>query len=819
MGLIKLLLKNKRRVKKLVEFKGFYLISLWGLYSCKGDDSPVVEDDLVFNEAIESNIEGTNKGDSLSYEGREESLVVNGFDGNDMIKTGSGADIVRGGLAVDEIDTGGGDDIILLVGKTGANEYSQEDVEEVLNLVLNAEGEGDNLNNRFESEALSGEVINGGEGQDTLVVYGEVDLTGVRLRGIENVRVYSSLTLTNEQVEEIKLIRGDGSSRIKIESVGELEVEIDLSSFDLEISGLKELELGRGVKLIVSSEEGVELLNSIGMIRGEGLVIFRDGLDDEGSVVTALSLAEDIGGLYEREFVEGEQVVIEGVEIGEGMNVFVDQIIDVVFSLNEGETLVDLGGFDLTGLKLPPFERSIGFSIVDGELRIEEARNYEEDLGSDASITTDTNTGVTVSDEGSPKNYILRFISANYMYRAKLLLINKDDAAMITGDLEGEVKEDLEEEFSVTGTLTVKDEDGEMENSFFVKDAMGLKYGVFSISAEGEWIYKLNNDDLRVQGLGFGKTFIEEIKVESVGGTSEIVRITINGEEEEVKDYEGNFILWGSGLAGSKVSLELVGLDYLELSDFDYQWLRDGVEIASENESVYDVDAKDLGKVISVRISIGELRFIAEDFLVFKPSFDLAGGLIRISGDGLEEGETLETREGEVLVIEVGEVSVQVGEDAAGNGIYEQISAEELDYEYRWYRGRELLEGERGEKYQISGEDIGMRLIAEVIYIHRESGDKLVRRVESEIVEGINDPLEGEVLIIGEARQGSTLFVDVSELRDGDGLDFSSFRYQWYRGDVAIEGATGSSYSLKQVDVGTIVSIKVMLEDGKEMLR
>ena len=49
-GLIKFLLKNKGRLKKLLKFEGFYLTSLWGLYSCKSDDDAAsAADGPVFN--------------------------------------------------------------------------------------------------------------------------------------------------------------------------------------------------------------------------------------------------------------------------------------------------------------------------------------------------------------------------------------------------------------------------------------------------------------------------------------------------------------------------------------------------------------------------------------------------------------------------------------------------------------------------------------------------------------------------------------------------------------------------------------------------
>ena len=54
---------------------------------------------------------------------------------------------------------------------------------------------------------------------------------------------------------------------------------------------------------------------------------------------------------------------------------------------------------------------------------------------------------------------------------------------------------------------------------------------------------------------------------------------------------------------------------------------------------------------------------------------------------------------------------------------------------------------------------------------------------------------------------GDTLTADTSAITDADGLNNATFTYQWIRNDgandTAISGATSSTYTLSETDVGT----------------
>ena len=76
-----------------------------------------------------------------------------------------------------------------------------------------------------------------------------------------------------------------------------------------------------------------------------------------------------------------------------------------------------------------------------------------------------------------------------------------------------------------------------------------------------------------------------------------------------------------------------------------------------------------------------------------------------------------------------------------------------------------------------------------------------------------NTPATGEPSINGTAQVGQTLAADTAGIADGDGLDNASFSYQWQADGADISGATGSSYTLSEDDVGRAISVKVSFSD------
>ncbi|WP_159918245.1 retention module-containing protein, partial [Pantoea sp. 18069] len=109
-----------------------------------------------------------------------------------------------------------------------------------------------------------------------------------------------------------------------------------------------------------------------------------------------------------------------------------------------------------------------------------------------------------------------------------------DDGAIITphipGDDKGAVTEDGQ--LTASGKLDVTDPDAG-QAVFVPVVAQAGTYGNFSVDANGNWTFNLNNSDTKVQALGAGETLTETFVVTTADGTTGSVVITINGTNDK----------------------------------------------------------------------------------------------------------------------------------------------------------------------------------------------------------------------------------------------------------------------------------------------
>ena len=76
-----------------------------------------------------------------------------------------------------------------------------------------------------------------------------------------------------------------------------------------------------------------------------------------------------------------------------------------------------------------------------------------------------------------------------------------------------------------------------------------------------------------------------------------------------------------------------------------------------------------------------------------------------------------------------------------------------------------------------------------------------------------NSPATGKPTISGTPQVGQQLTASSGDIADADGLDEASFDYQWIRGGADIGGATGSSYTPVQADVGERLKVRASFTD------
>ena len=132
-----------------------------------------------------------------------------------------------------------------------------------------------------------------------------------------------------------------------------------------------------------------------------------------------------------------------------------------------------------------------------------------------------------------------------------------NDAAVISGATTGSVTEDSGTKCdppTATGTLTATDVDN--PPGFTAIDcptASHAGYGTFTMKADGEWTYKLDDSNCAVQALNVGDTLTDTFKVTALDGTAQLVTVTINGTNDAAIIYgtKAGSVIEAGGTANS----------------------------------------------------------------------------------------------------------------------------------------------------------------------------------------------------------------------------------------------------------------------------
>ncbi|WP_426164711.1 VCBS domain-containing protein [Pseudoduganella sp. R-34] len=110
-------------------------------------------------------------------------------------------------------------------------------------------------------------------------------------------------------------------------------------------------------------------------------------------------------------------------------------------------------------------------------------------------------------------------------------------ASLISGNVEGTVIEAGGVSNAnigtpnATGVLHADDLDG-VDDSFQAVAYGTASYGNYSVDAHGKWSYSLNNANTQVQSLAVGDSITDSFTVSSADGTSQLIKITITGNND-----------------------------------------------------------------------------------------------------------------------------------------------------------------------------------------------------------------------------------------------------------------------------------------------
>jgi hypothetical protein len=134
-------------------------------------------------------------------------------------------------------------------------------------------------------------------------------------------------------------------------------------------------------------------------------------------------------------------------------------------------------------------------------------------------------------------------------------------------------------------------------------------------------------------------------------------------------------------------------------------------------------------------------------------------------------------------------------------------------FSYQWLRDGVAIGGATNSTYTLGDADAGALIEVNVGYIDGQGTAESLASASVGPVVNLNDAPTGVVTIAGIAAEDQTLTADTSGIADADGL--GAFSYQWLRDGVAVAGATGSTYTLGDADVGGLIQLSVGYTDGQ----
>ncbi len=254
----------------------------------------------------------------------------------------------------------------------------------------------------------------------------------------------------------------------------------------------------------------------------------------------------------------------------------------------------------------------------------------------------------------------------------------------------------------------------------------------------------------------------------------------------------GNVLISGTATQNQTLTASNSLADVDGLGTIIYQWLAAGTVIPGATGSTLRLTQAQVGKSITVKASYTDLQGTAESVTSSATTAvvnvnDAPTGSVLITGTAIQ-GQTLTA-------------SNTIG-DIDGLGA---IS-------YQWLSDGTLISGVTGPNYTLGQTDVGKAISVNASYIDGFNTTENVTSSATSLVIHQNNAPNGGVSITGIATQNAVLFANVSTLTDLDGVGV--INYQWLANGSEITGATGSSYTLSQSQVGKSITVKASYVDG-----
>jgi hypothetical protein len=329
-----------------------------------------------------------------------------------------------------------------------------------------------------------------------------------------------------------------------------------------------------------------------------------------------------------------------------------------------------------------------------------------------------------------------------------------------------------------------------------ISDADGLGAFTYLWLRNGATIAGATNSSYTLGDADVGSQIRVQVFYTDGQGTAESVTSAQTAPVANVNDAPAGVpLITGTVTEAQTLTANTGGISDADgLGAFCYQWLRNGAGITGATGSIYTLGVADVGTRISVTVSYtdghgtNESVTSAQTLLVANVN-DMPTGVPVITGAATED---------QALAADTSGIS-----DADGLGVFS----------YQWLRNGAGIAGGTGSTYTLGDSDVGARISVQVSYTDGHGTVESVTSAQSAAVGNVNDAPAGAPAITGTATEDQTLTADVSGISDADGL--GAFTYQWLRNGATIAGATNSSYTLGDADVGSQIRVQVFYTDDQ----
>ncbi len=262
----------------------------------------------------------------------------------------------------------------------------------------------------------------------------------------------------------------------------------------------------------------------------------------------------------------------------------------------------------------------------------------------------------------------------------------------------------------------------------------------------------------------------------------------------------------GSARVGATLTADTDAIsddDGMENAVFTHQWLAGETDIKNATGSSYTLTENERGKAVRVRVSFTDDAGNPET----RTSLATAGVEPRSDVPATGAPVIMGTaRVGETLTADT-------------SGISDDDGLNQVAYRYQWLADGADIAGATARAYTLTADDEGAIIRVRVSFTDDAGNEESLTSKATEPVslavqqQSANSPATGAPTIGGTAQVGETLTASTSGIGDGDGLSSVAYQYQWLTNGANIAGATGSTYTLVDVDEGAAIRVQVSFTD------